>query len=132
MVPSRVLIANIKNMGQCPCPRCKVTLVDIKHLGKDEDTQTRADIRKPTRGLFRVVRKARREIFKGYKVSGTRVERAMQSSTGVENVKSGWSRVPTNVSAGTPLPFPSGMLIAGQERVYELHSWPQRVCIAHH
>jgi hypothetical protein len=91
MLLSRVLIANIKNMGQCPCPRCTIRLTDIKDLGKAKDIQTRADGRKPTPQLFHAVKRARKAIFKGYKVSGSCVERLM----------GGGSRIPTNVSAST-------------------------------
>ncbi len=88
-IQNRVLIANIKNMGQCPCPRCTIKLVEVRDLGKAVDSQRRAEIRGPTRRLFRAVRKARKAIFKGFKVSGTRTERLLE----------GWSRVPTNVSS---------------------------------
>jgi hypothetical protein len=91
MLLSRVLIANIKNMGQCPCPRCTIRLTDIKDLGKAKDIQTRADGRKPTPQLFHAIKRARKAIFKGYKVSGSCVERLM----------GGGSRIPTNVSAST-------------------------------
>jgi hypothetical protein len=64
-------------------------MTDVKDLGKTEDNQRRADTRKPTRQLFHVVKKARNAIFKGYKVSGSRVEKLL----------GGWSRVPTIVSA---------------------------------
>ena len=112
---SRVLIANIKNMGQCPCPRCNVKMTEVKDLGTVEDNQRRMDTRKPTGQFFRAVKKAQKAIFKGYKVSGSRVEKLL----------GGWSRIPTNVSAGVPPPPSGGMLIAGQERLYGLHSWPQ-------
>jgi hypothetical protein len=93
MLLGRVLIANIKNMGQCPCPRCSVRLTDIKDLGKANDNQTRANSRKPTPQLFHAVKRARKAIFKGYKVSGSRVERLM----------GGGSQIPTNVSTSTLL-----------------------------
>jgi hypothetical protein len=74
-------------MGQCPCPRCKITLTEIKDLGKADDSHRRADTRKPTPELFRAVKKARKAVFNGYKVSGSRVETLL----------GGWSRIPTNV-----------------------------------
>jgi hypothetical protein len=58
MLLSRVLIANMKNMGQCPCPRCTIRLTDIKDLGKAKDIQTCADGRKPTPQLFHTVKRA--------------------------------------------------------------------------
>ena len=61
------------------------------NLGKAEDSQRRADTRQPTNELFRAVKKARKAIFKGFKVSGTRVETFL----------GGWSQIPTNVGVHT-------------------------------
>ena len=83
----RVLIANIKNMGKCPCPRCHVLLTEVPDLGKAIDSERRQNVRKPIPRLFRMVKKARRSIFKGFKVSGTHVEGKL----------GGWSQVPTVV-----------------------------------
>ena len=94
MYSSRVLIANIKNMGQCPCPRCTIRLADVQGLGKPSDTEKRANIRRPTGGLVHAVRKARKAIFKGYKVSGTHVDKLL----------GGWSRAPNVVCTTTPNP----------------------------
>ena len=83
----RVLIANIKNMGKCPCPRCHILLTEVPDLGKATDSERRQNTRKPTPRLFRMVRKARKSIFKDFKVSGSHVEEKL----------GGWSRVPTIV-----------------------------------
>lgn len=62
-------------------------------MGKPTDTQKRADVRRPTNKLFRAVKKARKAIYKGYKVSGTRVDRLL----------GGASRAPNTVcAAATP------------------------------
>ena len=87
MCLGRVLIANIKNLGQCPCPRCTIRLDEVQGLGKPTDTQKRADVRRPTGKLFRAVKKARKAIYKGYKVSGTCVD----------NLLGGVSRAPNTV-----------------------------------
>jgi len=81
-------------MGQCPCPRCTTKLTEVQDLGKDVDAERRANARAPTRGMFQLVRKARKAIFKGYKVSGSRVERLI----------GGGSRAPNVVRAGIPSP----------------------------
>ena len=80
-------------MGQCPCPRCSITMDEVKDLGKPTDSDKRANIRRPTLQLFHAVKKARKAIFKGFKVSGSRVEKLL----------GGFSRIPTNVSASTML-----------------------------
>lgn len=65
-----------------------VLLTEVRDLGKETDKQRRADVRKPTRQVLHVVRKARKGIFKGYKVSGSHTEKLLK----------GGSRVPTIVS----------------------------------
>jgi len=97
----RVLIANIKNLGQSPCPRCTIRLTEVKDLGKTTDTQRRADVHGPSQKMFHMVGKAQKAIFKGYKVSGSRVERLI----------GGESQVPNVVSADTSLS--TGMLTTG-------------------
>jgi hypothetical protein len=74
-------------MGQCPCPRCYTGLADILHMGKAADSERRTNARQPTKRLFNAVKKARKSIFKGFKVSGPRVERHLGMG----------SKVPTNV-----------------------------------
>jgi hypothetical protein len=56
-------------------------------MGKTTDSGRRAGIRAPTTRLFNAVKKARKSIFKGFKVSGSRVERHLGMG----------SNVPTNV-----------------------------------
>jgi len=68
MLPTRVLIANIKNLGRCPCPPCLVELGGVRDLGRAVDRQRHTDTRKPTQKLFRIIKKAREVIFKGFKV----------------------------------------------------------------
>ena len=80
---TRVLIANIKNLGRCPCPRCLVELREVRDLGKVVDRQRRTNIRKPTPKLFRIIKKARAAIFKGFKVSGSRVEKLLDGGSRV-------------------------------------------------
>ena len=74
-------------MGQCFCPRCHTQLKEVDDMGKASDAQRRANTRK-CRGLFRVVRRAWKAAFNGFKVSGSRIEKLME----------GQSRVPVNVS----------------------------------
>lgn len=48
---------------------------DILNLGTATDMLERTNKRLPSPRLFRMVEKARKAIFNGFKVSGTRVER---------------------------------------------------------
>jgi len=93
---NRILLANIKNLGQCPCPRCMVKLTEVRDLGKEMDRQRHANVRKPTRNVLHLVRKARKAVFKGYKVSDSRIEKLL----------GGGSRVPTIVSRPHGCPTP--------------------------
>ena len=61
-------------------------LKEVDNMGKALDTQKRTNTRK-RRGLFRVVTRARKAAFNGFKVSGSRIEKLME----------GQSRVPVNV-----------------------------------
>ena len=38
---NRVLIANIRNLGMCPCPRCLIPKSRIDNLGLNNDMQQR-------------------------------------------------------------------------------------------
>ncbi|KZT55342.1 hypothetical protein CALCODRAFT_437337 [Calocera cornea HHB12733] len=40
--PEKTLIATIKDLGGCPCPRCLVTLDNVRLLGTSRDLRTRA------------------------------------------------------------------------------------------
>jgi hypothetical protein len=37
----RILIAFTRNLGKCPCPRCKIPLDEVHKLGADEDMRNR-------------------------------------------------------------------------------------------
>ncbi|EGN91729.1 hypothetical protein SERLA73DRAFT_164395 [Serpula lacrymans var. lacrymans S7.3] len=37
--PEKILIASIRNLGCCPCPRCLVSMVDVPNVGSEEDMQ---------------------------------------------------------------------------------------------
>jgi hypothetical protein len=69
-----------------------VKLSEVQDLGKESDHQRRKDVRKPSPQLLQSVKKARKAIFEGYKVSGSRIEKLL----------GGGSRVPTIVGAPHP------------------------------
>ncbi|KAI0308839.1 hypothetical protein OF83DRAFT_1072926 [Amylostereum chailletii] len=74
--PEKVILASIKHLGACPCPRCIVPKDQIKDLGKTVDinrhernTRVSTDIER------RVVEKARKMIFeKGVPVNSARID----------------------------------------------------------
>ena len=87
----RVLIASIRNLGSCPCPRCLIPLKRVPNMGKKQDMAQRIS-RARVDGLERRGRvKAAREIIyaKNLKTDTKAVEDLLQKD----------SLVPTAVGA---------------------------------
>ena len=86
---SRVLLANIKNFGACPCPCCFVKTDQIAELGTLNDSRRRNKPRRSTKQHMDDVTMTRGWIFdRGYKITGAQVERVLGEKS--------W--VPTHVS----------------------------------
>ena len=75
----RIILATIKNMGLFPCPRCHIAKKKIYRLGKASDMAQRNNERKPTKQLFAMLKRGRRAVFRGSKISGPKVEGLMGS-----------------------------------------------------
>lgn len=93
---NRVLIAGIKFLGRCPCPRCLVEKSDLPKMGMVRDMRCRI---KKTRvdddDRRRHIAAARRLIFeKGAAVNSERVKALLDQ----------FSYAPTFVSANSVLP----------------------------
>ena len=76
MLLYRILLASIRNLGQCPCPRCLIPLNRVQNLGMRRDKAQRASLARVD-GLERRNRiKAAREIIyaKNYKTDSKAVE----------------------------------------------------------
>lgn len=85
----RVLLANIRNLGKCPCPRCTVPKTWIKDLGTANDSTRRQSLRRVyDHPLKYSIRKARDVIYR----LGSGIK-----SKAVENMLSPLSYVPTMV-----------------------------------
>lgn len=93
---SRILIATIRNLGNCPCPRCLIQKKYISGLGTTADDQRRQHLR--TDDAIRVGRvdSARRILFK-YQGAPT--------SQRIEGILKPRSEVPIRVSR-VPLSLP--------------------------
>ena len=59
----RVLIATIKSLGRCPCPRCFVRKDQIGDMGTVNDTKRRENIRTDNQERQEKVETARKGIF---------------------------------------------------------------------
>jgi hypothetical protein len=97
----RILIACIRNLGRCPCPRCLIPLDRVDNMGMRQDmTQRKTLARVDSAERRNRVATAREHIYqKNYLVDGAPVERLLQND----------SLVPTAVRASalaiTPLPY---------------------------
>ena len=87
----RVLIATIRDMGGCPCPRCTIKKESLYALGTTGDTADRILKARHDDDNFRsIVQEARDNVYrKGY---------ALQSEPGVERLLKESSLVLTLVS----------------------------------
>jgi|ERR1700722_329144 len=74
----RVILASIKQLGQCPCPRCFIKKDQIPGLGTQVDQQRRNKIRQDSRTLQTKVEMVREWIFKqGRSLVSKAVERVL-------------------------------------------------------
>ena len=85
----RVLLAWVRSLGACPCPRCFIKKEHIQSLGTKVDGQRRAKLRTCDQGYQRKIETARKIIYeKGYVVN----------SKAVDDVIGSQSFTPTRVS----------------------------------
>lgn len=89
LLQHRVLIATIRDMGGCPCPRCTITKDMIPGLGTQKDSQIRArQARHDNDERWDGIEKARKFIYdKHYVVTSKPVEEILKPN----------SQVPTEV-----------------------------------
>jgi hypothetical protein len=74
----RVLIASIKSLAMCLCPRCLIRKQQVGDLGTKNDRKRRKKDRADDEHHRKKVARAREGIFeKGYKVTGAKVERML-------------------------------------------------------
>ena len=73
---SRVLLASIRNLGACPCPRCEVKKVQIEQLGTIPDNQRRSNhMRSNTTSLRNRIALCREAIYgRGKNIKSSIVE----------------------------------------------------------
>lgn len=85
----RVLIATVRNLGGCPCPRCLIPKARIPNMGMSRDRQQRATMERDDERRRVMVSSARKLIYEdNYAVSSAPVERLLKPQS--------W--VPTSVS----------------------------------
>ena len=96
LLMDRVLIATIRDKGQCPCPRCKISQNEIREFATAKDLEIRrTQARRDDEDRQKKVEKARKFIYeKGYVVNSSHVEDLLKEE----------SLVPTKVCIST-FPF---------------------------
>jgi hypothetical protein len=83
----RVLLASIKSLGRCPCPRCFVEKENIGTLGTMVDRQRRNNIRKDSEARQSMIARVRGWIFEqGRSLTGPVLKRALGSTSSVPTV----------------------------------------------
>lgn len=70
---NRILMAGIRNMGLCPCPRCTIEKIYISKLGTPMDEKRRMKLRRNTHHFRTKVSIARDLIYKGHRIRSTPV-----------------------------------------------------------
>jgi hypothetical protein len=87
-VCNRILIASIRNLGLCPCPRCLIPLDRVHNLGMIRDMSQRKTLARVDDNYRRnKIAAARRIIYeKNYQVNSTAVENLLREESWVPNV----------------------------------------------
>jgi hypothetical protein len=91
---NRVLMACIRNLGNCPCPRCTIQLSDVHLVGTTKDRRNRKKLSRTDDHRYRLtVSNARKAILeRNFAVNSAVVERLLQPR----------SLVPTAVRHSSP------------------------------
>jgi hypothetical protein len=80
----RVLIATIRQLGGCPCPRCLIPTAQIHNLGTSNDRQQRTTLVRSDVSRSPLVATARNFIYQqNYGVDSTRVESLLKPDSWV-------------------------------------------------
>ncbi|PPR03767.1 hypothetical protein CVT24_007510 [Panaeolus cyanescens] len=116
--PEKILLATIKYLAKCPCPRCTTPKKFIPALGTHVDSQRRAHVRVDNPARQFDIEAARRAMFENGKGA---------KSTAVEGILDGDSSVPIRNAFSTRL-FQHGfnffsMLVPDQMHEFELGVW---------
>ncbi|KAK7021661.1 GLOBIN domain-containing protein, partial [Favolaschia claudopus] len=82
--PEKVLLATIKNLGGCPCPRCFITKDQIADMGSKADMRRRKNLRTDDSLWRGIIERVRGWIFgRGYRVNAAAVDRLLSGQSWV-------------------------------------------------
>ena len=84
----RILMASIRNLGTCPCPRCHIPLNQVHNMGKPSDMLRRNSLARVDDNTRRGdINSARRLIYQqNYQVNSAAVERILRPNSLVPTV----------------------------------------------
>ncbi|KAJ3778513.1 hypothetical protein FB446DRAFT_768429 [Lentinula raphanica] len=110
--PEKVLLATIRDLGNCPCPRCLCPKASLDQMGTRRDLA----LRKNTARTFLIdrVKKAREYIYrKGFGIRSARVEELLKATSSVPTMNAFVDRLGTDFN-------PSHMLAPDFMHEFEL------------
>ncbi|KAH7902978.1 hypothetical protein BJ138DRAFT_236039, partial [Hygrophoropsis aurantiaca] len=84
--PEKILIATIRHLGGCPCPRCLIPMTCVRDLGRPSDRQQRMTLERSDCSRQRLVSIARTLIYdQNYGVDSAAVENLLKGHSWVPN-----------------------------------------------
>lgn len=86
----RILLANVRNLGNCPCPRCLTPMADVPNLGTAEDRAQRSSLARNSNAEWQdKISSARNLIYRqNYAVTNDQVEAKLKSESLTPNTVS--------------------------------------------
>jgi hypothetical protein len=82
----RVLVATIRQLGGCPCPRCLIPTARLQNLGMSRDRQQRSTLARSNASRDQSVATARSLVYEGnYGVDSTAIELLLKPESWVPN-----------------------------------------------
>ncbi|KAF7975060.1 hypothetical protein HWV62_10563 [Athelia sp. TMB] len=91
--PEKVLIASIRDKGQCPCPRCTMSISEVAHLGAPADIALRARLARVDDEEFRrTIRAARELILEGNHAVDSKAVEALLKTQSLTPTSNAFSR----------------------------------------
>jgi hypothetical protein len=87
----RIILASIRNMGRCACPRCLIPMSRFQNVGKTRDMQQRVSLQRVDDEVKRSTVATAREIIyqKKYAVDNENVETLLKPQSLVPTAVSG-------------------------------------------
>lgn len=82
----RVLVATIRQLGGCPCPRCLIPTARLQNLGMSRDRQQRSTLARSNASRDQSVATARSLVYeRNYGVDSTAIELLLKPESWVPN-----------------------------------------------